>query len=507
MSDILRVTTPLVNKNQPVQPKTGVEPAASFNIQDTARVIQTHNQSEILKQNTGNLEGKEAPELLLSLLKDPAVAASYLKNIFLLEEFFKLLPANNQTVTQEIKQLFHTLLLQPEDIASEMMRQEQASTLFKGEFFDFLRQIGDSGRGKPEMQLAIAGLLKSVNNFLNGGDVLDAVANSLSYLKENLAPSRELSARLESLIRRFRQPLAGEDFQQLKSETLALLKDIEGSILFSPKLGKVLSITIYNLSRYNESWEYFHEAAYRLRQMLAGPELQQYLNLLQELTQKLQTGWGDQALREALPEGEEGLAGAYSNSGENPEAAAGAAATADPRGPGADSRVMEALIRIIEKQSGDQAQKASDAGSVEKILHSLLSSPCNFTPLLHFILPALYENTRAFAEVWINPDSDSKDMPAGVERGIHFLLVIDVENLGRFEAEIFAHEKTVDFFLYCPQGFEEPYREMMRGLPKLFADSPYRLGETRLETLEKSRSLMDVFKSLPYKRVGVDVKI
>ena len=94
-----------------------------------------------------------------------------------------------------------------------------------------------------------------------------------------------------------------------------------------------------------------------------------------------------------------------------------------------------------------------------------------------------------------------------MERGLHFLLVIDVENLGRFEAEIFHHEEIVDFFLYCPPGYEEAYREMMRGLPRLFAGSPYRLGETRLEPLAKSRSLMDVFKSLPYKRVGVDVKI
>ena len=203
MPDILRVTTPLVNKNQPVQPKQGVEPATTFNIQDTTRVIQPHNQSEILKQNTSSLENKEAPEMLLSLLKDPAVAASYLKNISLLEEFFKLVPANNRTVTQEIEQMFHTLMLKPEEIASEMMRQEQASTSFKGEFFDLLRQISEGGRHRPELQFSIANLLKSVNNFIGGADILDAVANSLSYLKENLSSSRDLSGRLENLIRQF----------------------------------------------------------------------------------------------------------------------------------------------------------------------------------------------------------------------------------------------------------------------------------------------------------------
>ena len=44
-------------------------------------------------------------------------------------------------------------------------------------------------------------------------------------------------------------------------------------------------------------------------------------------------------------------------------------------------------------------------------------------------------------------------------------------------------------------------------MPKLFYGSDYHLGKTQVETFEKTRSLMEVFKSLPYRRVGVDVKI
>ena len=35
----------------------------------------------------------------------------------------------------------------------------------------------------------------------------------------------------------------------------------------------------------------------------------------------------------------------------------------------------------------------------------------------------------------------------------------------------------------------------------------YQFGEMRVDRLERPRSLMDVFRSLPYKRTGVDVKI
>ncbi|MEG1404758.1 MAG: hypothetical protein RSC52_04550, partial [Oscillospiraceae bacterium] len=103
MSDFLRVTTPLVNKNQAVPIKQGIDPTGAFNIQSTTKVAQTQTQSELLKQNNGMIDTGEAPTLLLNLLKDPSVTSSYLKNVFMLEELYKLLPANNKTVTKEIE--------------------------------------------------------------------------------------------------------------------------------------------------------------------------------------------------------------------------------------------------------------------------------------------------------------------------------------------------------------------------------------------------------------------
>lgn len=474
MPDILRVTTPLIDKNQSVAPKAGVEATSAFQLQDPSKVIAAHNQTELMQQNTGSMVGGEAPTLLLNLLKDPAVAVTYLKNIFLLEEIFKLLPANNRPITKEIEQLFHQLLVDSGDITPEMLRQEGASTAFRGELFDFLRNISDGNRSSPEIQLAVANFLKAVNNFMCKDDVLGAVTNSLLFLRENLSASTRLSARLDALIAGFTGEDAAENFQTLKGEALALFRDIEESILFSPKLSKVLSITIYNLSRFNDNLEFFGESIYRMRQLLAGEERGKFMALIDGLAVKLQNGEAAKLL--SRPEN-------------------------------LDSQVMEALIRLVSAQSEDKSLNAADAAKIDKILHSLLSSPCNFTPLLHFIVPVIQGGMRAFAEIWINPESDEKDMPKGAGKGSHFLLVIDVDGIGRFEAELFVHGDTVDFMLFCPPGYETPYREMVRTLPKALSETPYRLGDTRVEPLNKSRSLMDVFKSLPYKRVGVDVRI
>lgn len=498
MADILKVTTPLVNKNQAVQPKPGVEPLTPFNVSSTTKVIQPHNQSELLKQNTGLLEGNEGATILMDLLKDPAVTVSYLKNIFLLEEIFKLLPANNTTLTPEIEQMFQTLMMDSGDIASEMVRQENDSTMFKGEFFDFLRELSDNSPPNSEVQRGVANLLRAVNNLMCKEDILDGVANNLQFLAENLSSSKELYPRLIELMERFRSKHAGSNFPQLKGETLALLKEVEDSILFTPKLSKILSITIYNLSRYNDSPDYLNEAAFYLRQLLSGPQRQQLISYLDQLMR---------ALREETTENSNLKA-------PRPKSAHSLDAFVTPDGQiiqeptdRAGSKVMETLTKLIGKESTKQPLSTNDESKMEGILHSLLSSPCNFTPLLHFIVPAFFQDIKAFAEIWINPDSDEKDMPPGAGRGKHFLLVIDVETLGQFEAELFVHDKIIDVSLFCPPGCEQLFSGLAKDLPKQLTNFSYRVGKVKLDTLEKPRSLMDVFKSLPYKRVGVDVKI
>lgn len=465
MAELLKVTTPLVSQSQAVPPKQGADPVNPFSLQATSRVLQPHNQSDVLAQNNG-LNGGEGAAMLMDLLKDPSVAATYLKNIFLLEEVFKLLPANNETVTTELEQLFGGLLAQPGDVAAELVRQGEDATVFRGPFFDFLRELSDSAPSGSELPGAVANLLKAMNSSLGRRDVLDAAANNLGFLSKSLAPSSDLSGRLAALSERFRQEDVGDNFAQLKDEALALLREVSESILYSPKLAKNLSITVYNLSRYNDSGEFLDDAAAYLRQLLPAPQRRELSRFLADF-------------RSGFTEG--------------------------TRGSG--SRVMETLTQLIGRQSGREGLSAGDEAKLDGILHSLLSSPCNFTPLLHFVVPTLFEDVRAFAEVWINPESGEGEMPEGAAGGRHLLLVIDVEGVGRFEAELFFYRRTVDLAIYAPPGMEALLLPLRRSLPGKLADGAYHLGRMTVAALEKPRSLMDVFKTLPYKRVGVDVKV
>ena len=507
MADLLKVMTPVINKNQPVQPNMPTDAPGILNIQNTEKVIQTHNQTNLSQEHNNGLENSSAPAMLLSLLKDPAVAASYLKNISFLEEIFKLLPANNQSMTAEIEQLFGGMMMSGQEIAPEMMRQGETATMLRGELFDFLRQINEKAAPRSDLQAAIANFLRAANGLLCREDIQGAVYNNLLFLKKSLHSSKDLSAKLDSLLARlsgetdgaqsadglkngassFQQALAGakdlssfkqvmqsgQDFQALKREILSFLTDVESSILYNSKMDKVLSILKYNLSRYSTGEDYFHESAFFLRQHLSGPQRRVFAGLVDGFLANLQEG-------RVHPELKQGM-----------------------------SRVMETLTKLLGIQVANEHLSAGDEAKVEQILHSLLSSPCNFTPLLHFIIPVDHLGSRAFAEIWVNPDSDEKDMPKGAGKGVHFLLVIDSEGVGRFEADVYVHDKdkVVDFQLFCPPGLENVFSQMSKPLAQLFTSMDYRAGFMRFDALERPRSLMEAFKSLPYKRMGLDVKV
>lgn len=489
MSDFLRITTPLVNKNQAVAPKPGIESAGVLNVASATKVLQTHNQSEILKQNNGLLE-EGTPTLLLNLLKDPGVTATYLQNIGMLEELYKLLPANNKTVTAEIENVFDALLLSPDGLAGEMKSQENASTAFKGQLFDFLRDVSAQNAENPEAQTAIARFLRAVYSTGSQRDILDSVANNLTFLRSELSGNSAFIKQLDALIEGFVSENANANFPQLKAETLAFVKQMENSVFYDPKLAKTLSILTYNLSRFNANPDYVTETAFRLRQYLTTAQRQEFLELLDAYLSKRSLQTANSA---TLPEGLDGSALLAQN-----------AASLQEKG----SAVMDQLVDMITKQTSSGKMSVADSLKMEGMLHSLLSSPCNFTPLLHFILPVQYEDMRSFAEVWINPESDETDMPEGAgSGGMHILMVIDVDTVGRFEAEFYVYNNTVDLNLYCPKGSEAGYENMMKGIPKLFYGTDYHLGKTQVAPFEKTRSLMEVFKSLPYRRVGVDVKI
>lgn len=472
MADMLKITTPLISRNEINPAKAVPEPdAPPFNITELGKVIPANVSSEILKNHTGLIDKDGKPTILMNLLKDPAVTVSFLKNIYVLQEIIKLLSMNNQSFTEEIQKMFEAMMLEPDKIAQEMSRQEEASTSFRGNLFDFLR---DTIKKQPdnEVRLAVADLLKAVNQEMKRGDILDSIRNNLNVLRENFSASKNISERLDSLIKDFGNQNASAEFESLKKETGNLLNDIEDSILYNAKNAQLVSITRYNLSRFNSNPDYFREAVRNLMVLLRGSEPKnELINKANSFINELRRGEVKNLQ---------------------------------------DSDVMRILSEILSKQSDSKDVRMVNSENIDKIIHSLLSSPCNFTPLLHFVIPVDFLNLKSFAEIWINPNGKEDERFSTVsecEKCIHMLIVFDVEGLGQFEAEIFAEDNKLNMLLLCPSSCVDIFSNVKDEFINSISFSEYYFDEIRVDKLEQTRSLLQVFKSLPYKRTGIDVTI
>ena len=274
---------------------------------------------------------------------------------------------------------------------------------------------------------------------------------------------------------RYRQADAPENFVQLKTEAMDLLKEMEGNLLYNSKMAKIGSMTLYNLSRFNDNPDFFQESASTLFLLLGGEERKQFVSLVRDF----RSGMGQRSESQEIDEAEK-------------------------------SKIMDVLTKILGKQASDEEMSAATSEKIEKIITSLLSSPCHFTPLLHLVVPVEYNMLQSFAEIWINPNGgeDRNDQDRG-ERGecIHMLLVFDIEGMGKFEAELYTMGKKLELALRCPPAYCRVFRGAMGRIERCVSSTSYRFDKIRVDPLERPNSLMDVFKSLPYKRTGVNVKV
>lgn len=475
MADISKVTTPITNKNiiVPVKEQRSTDGTA-VDFQDLSRVLKMTQESEILQQNTGNIQQQRPPSAMLEQMSNPQVTSGYIRSIMMLQEVVGLLQMHNQSFTEEIGRLFSQLMLSPEQLTQEMMNQENASTAFKGDLFDFLRNTLNENPDS-EMKAAVLNFLKAVNSETNRSDILSALSGSFSYLSEHLAPNQGLAAALEKLAEQFANLAGGkgdQTFSQLQREANLVLQDVEQSILYSAKTERLISLARYNLSRYNGNHDFLRDATNELVELLPNSGKTQLLQSLYDFLAK------EEALRQTHSEQQQV----------------------------SDSQVLNALSKILEQQSQNELIRELRGDAMEGIIHSILSSPSNYTPLLHFLLPVQDEDTSAMAEMWINPDEESgKDGDA--ESTVHMLVVFDVENLGRFETELFAKGKELRLSLFCPPEHTAMIQKMSGDFKNAASVSGYHMKEMQIAKLERPRSLVDVFPALPEKRTGLNARI
>lgn len=253
MAQIPQINNPITAKNynyssRPMDPNT--EP---FDIVKLAGVQGSGNSSASGARSRLEMGNRELIPLQVQVAKDPTLAVETLKDLLNIEVLNQALINGHTELYGKLEDLAASLYVKPEELVQEIQNQEQQNTMFSGhEFYDVLREVAKTTTD-PSTKELIGNLLKSINFAQNKNEILGALRANMKFLSEYFSPNEKLSAKLLNLSQEWGAADADKYFDYLKSETLAVMKDVSGSLLNDERTQMLIPLITHNLSRYNNS--------------------------------------------------------------------------------------------------------------------------------------------------------------------------------------------------------------------------------------------------------------
>ncbi len=252
MADMLRVTTPITpkdyNLNQNVRPQS---PEQVFDLGNVDYVNKTNVRDEQLgEQNLKDGTGAGLPKLNTTLSKDPSLSASLLRGLIGSNAMAVISSAGNAELLNKITEFANEILLSPDELTDDIIRQQDEATMFSGKLWGALKDMiaGLSGSSvSEEVSSAVLDFLKAAAAANSRDDILASISASLRYLAGETAQSRQLA----DLLLQTADKLNAENFGTVKNDILALVNYLEKSLLLNDKTQNLLSLITYNLSRFN----------------------------------------------------------------------------------------------------------------------------------------------------------------------------------------------------------------------------------------------------------------
>lgn len=226
-------------------------------------------------------------------IKDPTMAVETLKNL-LSSDLLEQTMINGYTeLYDDMNELIKSFYLAPEKLVREIQNQEKQNTMFSGdEFYKLLHGILKTTTS-PDIKESIGQLLKALNYSSNKQEILNALGANLKFLSEYFSPNESLSRKLSDLSSQWKSSSAADMFEPLKSETLALLKDVSASLLNDERTQTFIPLIIHNLSRYNTNNGMLKESFANLLAYIPSDDMRRELsvafgNLLKKIFSKKQ---------------------------------------------------------------------------------------------------------------------------------------------------------------------------------------------------------------------------
>ena len=253
MAQIPQINNPITAKNYNYSPRQQDENTEPFDIVKLTGVGAAGVNSDSASKSRLEMGNRELIPLQVQVAKDPTLAVEMLKDLLNVEVLNQALVTGHTELYGSLKNLAAELYVTPDKLVEEIQNQEQQNTMFSGhEFYDVLREVAQT-TSDPNTKELIGNLLKSINFAQNKDEILGALRANLKFLSEYYSPNEKLSEKLLNLSQEWGADDAEQYFDYLKSETLAILKDVSGSLLNDDKTQMLIPLITHNLSRYNNS--------------------------------------------------------------------------------------------------------------------------------------------------------------------------------------------------------------------------------------------------------------
>ncbi|MDE6763286.1 MAG: hypothetical protein K2J73_06370 [Oscillospiraceae bacterium] len=281
MSDLLRVTTPVApkdyNLNTSIKPQT---PEQVFDLGNVDYINKTNTRDEQLgEQNLKDQAGTGLPKLQTAISKDPALAAALLKGVLGSNTLAALGAAGNAELLNKVTEFANEILLTPNELTDDIIRQQDEATMFSGELWSALKDMIAGLAGSPtgdEVSMAVMDFLKAATSSVARDDVIASISASLRYLAGEAAQSREIV----DLLMQTADKLSAENFSTVKNDVLALVNYLEKSLLLNDRTQNLLSLITYNLSRFNGDSSALGDSFQAVLNMAPDAETADKLNML-----------------------------------------------------------------------------------------------------------------------------------------------------------------------------------------------------------------------------------
>lgn len=110
-------------------------------------------------------------------------------------------------------------------------------------------KLSAAGMNAAELTDSIMDFMKATINSYSRDDILKSISTNLTYLANEVAPSKELANGLVSVA----NTLTPENFNSMKNTILTLLNYTENSLILSDQTKNLIPMIVYNMSRFNGS--------------------------------------------------------------------------------------------------------------------------------------------------------------------------------------------------------------------------------------------------------------